>query len=100
MLQQVKPALTLVRVGVPVFKAAEQVVILVEEFHEVGRLHAHVRVILGVIVEDRQVLNLRSISFQVHIRSSYSIAALRASIASVILSCAGSRLSAAASMAA
>ena len=48
-------------------------VVLVEEFHEVGRLHAHVRVILGVIVEDRQVLNPCSISFQVHIRSSYRL---------------------------
>ena len=94
---------TVIACGILVHKAleaAEQMVVLVEEFHEVGRLHAHVRVILGVIVEDRQVLNPCSISFQVHIRSSYSIAALRASIASVMLSCAVSRLSAAASMAA
>ena len=94
---------TVIACGILVHKAleaAEQMVVLVEEFHEVGRLHAHVRVILGVIVEDGQVLNPCSISFQVHIRSSYSIAALRASIASVMLSCAVSRLSAAASMAA
>ena len=94
---------TVIACGILVHKAleaAEQMVVLVEEFHEVGHLHAHVRVILGVIVEDRQVLNPCSISFQVHIRSSYSIAALRASIASVMLSCAVSRLSAAAAMAA